>query len=71
MSRPELTHHQVDCYDVIGDTDAKTEGTLQARFERAASCSPCILLLKHIDAFAQSTQGLEPGKGEQIYCIAF
>ncbi|KAI0781289.1 AAA-domain-containing protein [Trametes elegans] len=53
---------EVDCYDVIGDTDAKTEGTLQARFERAASCSPCILLLKHIDAFAQSTQGLEPGK---------
>ncbi|KAI0373357.1 AAA-domain-containing protein [Pilatotrama ljubarskyi] len=53
---------EVDCYDVIGDTDAKTEGTLQARFERAASCSPCILLLKHIDAFAQSTQGQEPGK---------
>ncbi|KAI0637344.1 AAA-domain-containing protein [Trametes polyzona] len=53
---------EVDCYDVIGETDAKTEGTLQARFERAASCSPCILLLKHIDAFSQSTQGLEPGK---------
>ncbi|KAI0648219.1 AAA-domain-containing protein [Trametes meyenii] len=53
---------EVDCYDVIGDTDAKTEGTLQARFERAASCSPCILLLRHIDAFAQSTQSLEPGK---------
>ncbi|KAI0831786.1 AAA-domain-containing protein [Trametes gibbosa] len=66
---------EVDCYDVIGDTDAKTEGTLQARFERAASCSPCILLLKHIDAFAQSTQGLEPGKepavGEVLRdCIA-
>ncbi|KAL1947477.1 hypothetical protein VTO73DRAFT_14438 [Trametes versicolor] len=57
---------EVDCYDVIGDTDAKTEGTLQARFERAASCSPCILLLKHIDAFAQSTQGLEPGKEPAI-----
>ncbi|KAM5535554.1 hypothetical protein V8D89_010721 [Ganoderma adspersum] len=53
---------EVDCYDVIGDTDAKTEGTLQARFERAADCSPCILLLRHIDAFAQSTQAQEPGK---------
>ncbi|KAI0806992.1 AAA-domain-containing protein [Fomes fomentarius] len=53
---------EVDCYDVIGETDAKTEGTLQARFERASSCSPCILLLRHIDAFAQSTQGQEPGK---------
>ncbi|KAI8998975.1 AAA-domain-containing protein [Trametes punicea] len=57
---------EVDCYDLIGDTDAKTEGTLQARFERAASCSPCILLLRHIDAFAQSTQGLEPGKEPAI-----
>ncbi|KAH9924001.1 AAA-domain-containing protein [Epithele typhae] len=53
---------EVDCYDVIGENDAKTEGTLQARFERAASCSPCVLLLRHIDAFAQSTQGQEPGK---------
>ncbi|RDX45475.1 AAA-domain-containing protein [Lentinus brumalis] len=57
---------EVDCYDVIGDTDAKTEGTLQARFEKAASCSPCILLLKHIDAFAQSTQSQEPGKEPAI-----
>lgn len=48
---------------MIGETDAKTEGTLQARFEKASSCSPCILLLKHIDAFAQSTQSQEPGKG--------
>ncbi|KAI0747694.1 AAA-domain-containing protein [Daedaleopsis nitida] len=53
---------EVDCYDVIGETDAKIEGTLHARFERASSCSPCILLLRHIDAFAQSTQGQEPGK---------
>lgn len=50
-------------YDVIGENDAKTEGTLRARFERASSCSPCILLLRNIDAFAQTTQGLEPGKG--------
>ncbi|TBU46999.1 AAA-domain-containing protein [Dichomitus squalens] len=57
---------EVDCYDVIGDTDAKTEGTLQARFERASDCSPCILLLRHIDAFAQSTQGQEPGKEPAI-----
>ncbi|KAI0710443.1 AAA-domain-containing protein [Cerioporus squamosus] len=57
---------EVDCYDVIGETDVKTEGTLQARFEKAESCSPCILLLKHIDAFAQSTQGQEPGKEPAI-----
>ncbi|KAH9914715.1 AAA-domain-containing protein [Fomitopsis serialis] len=53
---------EVNCYDVLGENDAKTEGTLRARFERAESCSPCILLLRNIDAFAQTTQGLEPGK---------
>ena len=53
----------MNCYDVIGENDAKTEGTLRARFERASSCSPCVLLLRNIDAFAQTTQGLEPGKG--------
>ncbi|KZT66717.1 AAA-domain-containing protein [Daedalea quercina L-15889] len=53
---------EVNCYDVLGENDAKTEGTLRARFERASLCSPCILLLRNIDAFAQTTQGLEPGK---------
>ncbi|EMD34491.1 hypothetical protein CERSUDRAFT_97749 [Gelatoporia subvermispora B] len=53
---------EISCYDIIGETDVKSEGTLRARFERAASCSPCVLLLRHIDALAQTTQGLEPGK---------
>ncbi|KAH9830946.1 AAA-domain-containing protein [Rhodofomes roseus] len=57
---------EVNCYEVLGENDAKTEGTLRARFERAASCSPCILLLRNIDAFAQTTQGLEPGKEPSI-----
>ncbi|EPS97368.1 hypothetical protein FOMPIDRAFT_79362 [Fomitopsis schrenkii] len=57
---------EVNGYDVIGENDAKTEGTLRARFERASSCSPCILLLRNIDAFAQTTQGLEPGKEPSI-----
>ena len=54
----------MNCYEVIGENDAKTEGTLRARFERASSCSPCILLLRNIDAFAQTTHGMEPGKGD-------
>lgn len=54
---------QVNCYDVIGETDVKTEGTLRARFDKAISCSPCVLLLRNIDALAQKTQVLEAGKG--------
>ncbi|KZT03423.1 AAA-domain-containing protein [Laetiporus sulphureus 93-53] len=57
---------EVNCYDVLGENDVKTEGTLRARFERAASCSPCILLLRNIDAFARSTQSLEPGKESSV-----
>ena len=54
---------QLDCYDLLGDTDAKTEGILRARFEQAAGCSPCALILRNLDAFAQSTQAPEPGNG--------
>ncbi|OBZ75775.1 Peroxisomal biogenesis factor 6 [Grifola frondosa] len=57
---------EVDAYDIIGENDVKTEGTLRARFDRAASCTPCVLVLRHIDAFAQTTQGLEPGKEPAI-----
>ena len=58
-----LIASKVDCYEVVSDSDVKTEGTLRAKFDKAASCSPCIVLLRHIDALTQTTQSLEPGKG--------
>ncbi|KAH0584181.1 hypothetical protein H2248_009739 [Termitomyces sp. 'cryptogamus'] len=57
---------EINCYDVIGETDTKTEGTLRARFDKAKTCSPCVLLLRHIEALAQTTQALEPGKEPPI-----
>ncbi|KAJ7849118.1 AAA-domain-containing protein [Mycena olivaceomarginata] len=53
---------EINCYDLIGENDTKTEGTLRARFEKLEECSPCILLLRHIDGLAQTTQVSEPGK---------
>ncbi|KAJ7231442.1 P-loop containing nucleoside triphosphate hydrolase protein [Mycena haematopus] len=53
---------EINCYDLIGETDTKTEGTLRARFEKLEECSPCILLLRHIDGLTQTTQASEPGK---------
>ncbi|KAF7338543.1 Peroxisomal biogenesis factor 6 [Mycena venus] len=53
---------EINCYHLIGENDTKTEGTLRARFEKLEECSPCILLLRHIDGLAQTTQALEPGK---------
>ncbi|KAF5330107.1 hypothetical protein D9758_018140 [Tetrapyrgos nigripes] len=52
---------EVNCYDVIGENDAKTEGFLRARFENASTCSPSVLILRHLEAFSQTTQS-EPGK---------
>jgi ATPase family associated with various cellular activities (AAA) len=67
----ECTHtSQVNCYDFLGDNDTKTEGLLRARFEQATSCSPCILMMRHLEAFTQTTQHAEPGKGKSaMYCI--
>ncbi|KAL1743282.1 P-loop containing nucleoside triphosphate hydrolase protein [Schizophyllum fasciatum] len=53
---------EVNCYDLLGDNDAQTQGTMKMRFAQAAECSPCILLLRHIDALAQTAQVQESGK---------
>ncbi|KAJ7734916.1 AAA-domain-containing protein [Mycena maculata] len=53
---------EINCYDLIGENDTKTEGILRARFEKVEECSPCILLLRYIDGLAQTTQVLETGK---------
>ncbi|KAJ6611778.1 P-loop containing nucleoside triphosphate hydrolase protein [Mycena sp. CBHHK59/15] len=53
---------EINCYDLLGENDIKTEGTLRARFEKLEECSPCILVLRHVDALAQTTQVLETGK---------
>ncbi|KAE8233222.1 hypothetical protein CF326_g1733 [Tilletia indica] len=53
---------ELNCYDLLSDTDARTEGVLRARFEKAASCGPAILLLQNIEALARKSQALESGQ---------
>lgn len=53
---------ELDCFDVISDTDVRTEGILQARFQKAAECAPCIFLLRNIEALARKSQALETGQ---------
>ncbi|KAI9510375.1 AAA-domain-containing protein [Russula earlei] len=57
---------ETNCYDFLGENDTKTEGLLRARFEQAASCSPCVLVMRHLEAFTQTTQPAEPGKDPAI-----
>ncbi|KAF8497120.1 AAA-domain-containing protein [Russula emetica] len=57
---------EVNCHDFLGENDTKTEGLLRVRFEQATSCSPCVLVMRHLEAFAQTTQPAEPGKDPAI-----
>ncbi|EPQ58726.1 hypothetical protein GLOTRDRAFT_11691, partial [Gloeophyllum trabeum ATCC 11539] len=52
---------EVNCFDILGDSDVKTEGALRAQFDKAASCAPCVLVLRNTDAFSLATQS-EPEK---------
>lgn len=54
---------QIDCYEIVSENANHTEGTLRAHFERAISCTPCLLVLRNIDALAQTTQPSEGQKG--------
>lgn len=57
---------EINCYDFVGETDVKTEGNLRARFEKAMSCAPCVLLLRHVDALARKSAALESGQEPAI-----
>ncbi|KIJ17306.1 hypothetical protein PAXINDRAFT_175808 [Paxillus involutus ATCC 200175] len=52
---------EINCFDIISDSDVKTTGLLRQYVEGAFSCTPCILVLRHIDALNQLTQSREPG----------
>lgn len=54
----------VDAFDLIGDSDTKTEGMLRARFSRAMDSAPCVLLVSHVEALARKSQAMETGQGE-------
>ncbi|KAI5124021.1 hypothetical protein M0805_003853 [Coniferiporia weirii] len=56
---------EASVYDIVGETEAKTEAQLREQFNLAKSCSPCILLLQDIDALAQTTQ-VDPGKESML-----
>lgn len=57
-----LICHQVDCYDVVGESHAVTEGNLSAQLEKAISASPSILLLDHIEALAKRSESSATGR---------
>ncbi|TCD67646.1 peroxisomal assembly protein [Steccherinum ochraceum] len=70
-----INHLEVNCFDILGESAVQSEAMLQVAFEKASSCSPCMLVLKHVDALGQATQNADPSKGLAIadvlgQCIA-
>ncbi|KAH8108214.1 AAA-domain-containing protein [Cristinia sonorae] len=61
-----LNHLEVNCFDILGENSVHSEAMLQVAFEKASSCSPCMLILKHVDAFGKATQNADPSKSLAI-----
>lgn len=60
---------EINCYDILGESDVKTEATLQVRLEQARECTPCLLVMRHLEALSQTTQAAEPGKEPAIVSV--
>jgi len=65
ISTSDSSHspQKVDCYEILDEAPATTEGTLLARLEKAQSCAPCILLLRHVEALGRKEASQKRGKG--------
>ncbi|KAL0947238.1 hypothetical protein HGRIS_013359 [Hohenbuehelia grisea] len=57
---------EINCFNLLGESEVKTEGVLRARFDKAIQCAPCLLVLRHLEALAQTSQVLESGKEPAI-----
>ncbi|KAK9720075.1 peroxisomal assembly protein, variant 2 [Basidiobolus ranarum] len=64
-----LCFYDVNCYDLAGETDAKTESSLRARFDIAATYAPCLFLLRNIEALATKEATIETGQEPVISSV--
>ena len=60
---------ELDCFDMVSDTDVRTEGMLRARFAKAAECAPCIVLLRNVEALARKAQAMETGQEPHLTSV--
>ncbi|KAI8085978.1 P-loop containing nucleoside triphosphate hydrolase protein [Halteromyces radiatus] len=54
--------YEFSVYDIISDTDAKTELHLRAKFEKASSLAPCVILIRGIEGLAKKSAVVETGQ---------
>jgi peroxin-6 len=56
--------YEINAFDIVGETDAKTEVYLRAKFEKAMVMAPCVILLRGIEGLARKSAVVETGQGE-------
>ncbi|CAG8505257.1 3910_t:CDS:10 [Diversispora eburnea] len=61
--------YEVNCFEFSGESDSKTESSLRAKIDKAVTFSPCIFLLRHIDALARKSVALETGQEPSISSV--
>lgn len=54
--------YEFSVYDVVSDTDAKTEAHLRAKFDKAAALAPCVVLIRHMEGLAKKSAVVESGQ---------
>ncbi|KAI8390353.1 P-loop containing nucleoside triphosphate hydrolase protein [Blakeslea trispora] len=54
--------YEFSVYDIISDTDAKTEVHLRAKFDKAAALAPCVVLIRHMEGLAKKSAVVESGQ---------
>lgn len=61
-----LHYLKVNCYDVADDNESQVEGSLQARFEKGAGCTPIVLHFEDVDALFSKN---EERKGSRVATV--
>ncbi|CAO3662808.1 unnamed protein product [Rhizopus stolonifer] len=54
--------YEFSIYDILSDTDAKTEAHLRAKFDKAAALAPCVVLIRHMEGLAKKSAVVESGQ---------
>ncbi|KAI8579991.1 hypothetical protein K450DRAFT_240072 [Umbelopsis ramanniana AG] len=60
---------EINAFDIVGETDAKTEVYLRAKFEKAMVMSPCVILLRGIEGLARKSAVVETGQEPLISTV--
>jgi peroxin-6 len=65
----EMIVLQVNCFNVLSDTSAKTEVSLREEVENAIACSPCLVVLRHADALSHAVTPVDGKEGSSSYLL--